>query len=95
MFGHIGALAGGSAALVGHLYGQMAAKAGANPEISNFIAQNLASGDSAKINSMLTHMASRPILMKTLQAVENTLVQGGAAGSAAFVGARGPSGSPQ
>ena len=95
MFGHIGAIAGGAAALAGHLYGQAAAKAGADPEISNFIAENLASGDPAKINSMLTHMASRPILMRTLRNVENMLVQGGATGSGAFVGATGPSGQPQ
>jgi hypothetical protein len=92
--GHTGAAIGAGAAVVSHLYNQAAIKAGANPEVAKFIASNLASGDPAKVNSMLTHIASRPALMKVLQGVENSLVQGSGSGSGAFVGAAGPSGSP-
>jgi hypothetical protein len=96
MFGHIGALAGGGMAAAMHLYNQAAVKAGANPEIASFIASNLASGDPQKVNAMLNHIASRPLLMKVLRGVESGLpsvTAGPAAG--AFVGAAGPSGQGQ
>jgi hypothetical protein len=87
---HIGALAGGTFGAVGHLFNQAALKAGANPEIANFIASNLASGDPQRVNSMLTHIASRPMLMKVLRGVEQGIPSAGPTAGAA-VGTFGPS----
>ena len=91
MFGHIGAVVGGGTAAAAHLYNQAAIKAGANPEIAKFIASNLASGDPQKVNSMLTHIASRPVLMNVLRQVEQAANPAAAVGGAAALEATGPS----
>jgi hypothetical protein len=92
---HVGAMVGAGAAVVGHLYNQALIKAGANPEIANFIAKNLSSGDPNKVNEILNHVASRPMLMRALRGVENSLVAGSGPLASAVVGGAGPSGQPR
>ena len=86
MAGHVGAIAGGTAAAVAHLYNQAAQKAGANPEIANLIANNLASNDPQKVNAMLSHIASRPVLMKAMRQVGNAIPLGAGPTAGAVTG---------